>query len=103
MNWITDHAKGVTLLLTVQPGAPKNSFVGIHGDTLKIRINAPPVDGAANDEIVSFFSKSLGVRKSQVQILSGETGKKKRLLITGMSLDQISSSIRETIRETNEK
>jgi uncharacterized protein (TIGR00251 family) len=53
--------------------------------SLKIRLTAPPVDGAANEALVKFLSDTLSVSKSQVEIVSGHTSREKRLKINGMS------------------
>jgi uncharacterized protein (TIGR00251 family) len=75
--------QGEDLLLhvLVQPKAGKDEIAGLHGDELKVRIKAPPVDGAANQALVKFFSKLFKVPKSNITILSGETSRHKRLLI----------------------
>lgn len=64
-----------------QPKAANDEIVGIHGDRLKIRITAPPVDGKANDHIIKWFSKLFKVPKGDIEILQGELGRQKTLLI----------------------
>lgn len=68
----------------VQPRASKSSAVGLHDGLIKIRLAAPPVDGAANAELVRFVAERLGVSKSKVKIVSGETSRRKRLEIDGV-------------------
>lgn len=65
----------------IQPNAAKDEIVGIHGDRLKVRITAPPVDGKANEHIIKWFSKLCKVPKSQINILQGELGRQKTLRI----------------------
>jgi uncharacterized protein (TIGR00251 family) len=65
----------------IQPGASRNKIVGPHGDCLKIKISAPPVDGKANSAIQEYLSEFFGIAKSKIQILAGETGRKKSILI----------------------
>lgn len=65
----------------VQPKAANDEIVGIHGDRLKIRITAPPIDGKANDHILRWFSKLFKVPKSDIEILQGESGRQKTLRI----------------------
>jgi uncharacterized protein (TIGR00251 family) len=74
---------GEDLLLhvLVQPKAGTDEIAGLHGDELKVRIKAPPVDGAANQALVKYFSKLFKVPKSHITILSGETSRHKRLRI----------------------
>jgi uncharacterized protein (TIGR00251 family) len=69
----------IRLKIKAQPQSNKNSFCGILGDALKIKIKAPAVEGAANKELVKFISKSFKVPKTQIKILSGTTGKIKVL------------------------
>jgi hypothetical protein len=61
--------------------------VGRYGDAIKIRLQAPPVDGAANEELVRFLAERLGVPRSAVRIVSGESGRRKRVEITGAGPD----------------
>jgi uncharacterized protein len=77
---------GVELTLYLQPRASRTEVVGAHGDALKLRIAAPPVDGEANDELIRFLAKTLGVAKSQVSIVSGATGRKKRVRVEGVEV-----------------
>lgn len=65
----------------VQPKASSDGIVGVHGDRLKIRITAPPIDGKANEHIVKWFSKLFKVPKGDVEILQGELGRHKTLRI----------------------
>ena len=68
---------GVTLTLHIQPGAKKTEAVGEHGDALKIRLAAPPVDGKANASLLDFVATRLGVPKSAVSLKSGQTSRRK--------------------------
>jgi uncharacterized protein (TIGR00251 family) len=65
----------------VQPKAASDDIVGVHGDRLKIRITAPPVDGKANEHIIKWFSKLFKVPKGDIEILQGELGRQKTLRI----------------------
>jgi uncharacterized protein (TIGR00251 family) len=78
---IEDHPGGLVLSVRVQPKASRNAIQGVHGEALKIAITAPPVDGAANKACIAFVAKQLGLAKSAVAILSGETSRNKRLLL----------------------
>jgi len=73
----------LVLDLHVQPGAKRTEAAGRHGDRVKIRLAAPPVDGAANDELVRFVAEAFGVPKRNIEILSGATSRQKRVRITG--------------------
>ena len=73
----------VVLDLHVQPGAKRTEVAGTHGDRLKIRLAAPPVDGAANDELVRFLAEAFGVPRRNVTIVTGATARRKRVRIEG--------------------
>ena len=77
--WAVREGETVTLTLRIQPGAGKNEISGLLGDALKIRIQARPVEGEANKELVKFLAKTFRVPKGEVEILSGETGRNKRV------------------------
>lgn len=87
MGYLTASARGVTVRLHVQPRASKTRLVGQHGEALKIAIQSPPVDGAANEEIRRFFAKLFGRPTRDVEILSGDTGRQKRIEISGVDLE----------------
>ena len=72
------------LVLHVVPRASKTAVVGNHGDAVKIRIAAPPVDGAANAELIRFLAKRLGVARSAIAITAGASGRRKTVTITGL-------------------
>lgn len=61
----------------VQPGAKRTEAVGLHGDRLKVRLAAPPVDGKANEALLDFVAESLGVSRSAVTLLRGQTNRQK--------------------------
>lgn len=74
---------GADLLLAchLQPKASKDEFAGLHGERLKIRISAPPIDGRANAQLLAFIAKAFGVAKSQVSLDSGDSSRQKRVRI----------------------
>lgn len=71
----------VVLDLHVQPGAKRTEVAGTHGNRVKIRLAAPPVGGAANDELVRFLAETFGVPKRQVTIVGGASSRQKRVRI----------------------
>ena len=77
---IQENPRGLTFKVFVQPRSSKNMIVGLHGDALKIKLKAPPVDGAANKMCIAFLAKCLKVSKSSLEIVSGQTGRLKRIL-----------------------
>lgn len=75
------HQRGgdgrLLLTLHIQPGAKKTEVCGLHGDALKIRLAAPPVDGKANAALLAFVADRLGLSKSAVSLKSGQTSRRK--------------------------
>lgn len=65
----------------LQPKASRDEFAGLHGERLKIRLTAPPIEGKANAQLQAFLAKAFGVAKSQVSLESGELNRQKRLRI----------------------
>ncbi len=83
-----EQADGLVLRVVVQPRASRSQFCGLQGDELKLRLTAPPVDGAANDCCREFLAKLLRVPKSAVRIESGETSRHKRIRVSGVTAAQ---------------
>jgi len=84
-SWARDVAGGAELDLLVQPRASRTRVVGEHDGRLKLQLAAPPVDGEANAALVEFVAEALGVRKSDVAIVRGDTGRRKTVRVTGVS------------------
>ena len=66
---------------------------GRHGDAIKIRVKAPPVDGAANKELIRFLAKRFGVPRSSIRLVSGASSRHKRITIDGMTHEEIARSL----------
>lgn len=86
---IQDCTGGVVLTVHVQPKASQSACVGIHGNALKIRIAAPPSDGAANKELIRFLAGELSVPVAAVRIESGAAGRHKRVRVMGKTAEQV--------------
>lgn len=83
-NWFRVSADGsITLTLHIQPGAKKTEIAGRHGEALKIRLAAPPVDGKANEALLKFVARQLGLPKTAVTLKSGQTSRQKVLELEG--------------------
>ena len=80
---VQDTKDGVVLTVHIQPKASTTECVGIHGDAIKIRVAAPPADGAANDELIRFLARQLSIPTASVRIHSGASGRHKRVLVKG--------------------
>lgn len=72
------------VVVHVQPRARRTEVAGLHGDAVKLRLAAPPVDGAANEELVRFVAERLGVARSAVRVTAGATARRKTLEVDGM-------------------
>lgn len=80
----------VRIAVHVQPNASKTEVAGVHGDKLKVRVHAPPVDGKANIALIKFFAEILGVPNSGVSVLSGQQGRGKLIEVKNVSLAEVS-------------
>lgn len=79
--WLEEKTGHLVLVLHVQPGARRTEVVGTHGQALKMKLAAPPVDGKANDELLRYLADAFGVPLRNVALLSGATGRSKRVRI----------------------
>jgi uncharacterized protein (TIGR00251 family) len=86
---VQDSPEGAVLTVHVQPKAARTEYVGVHGEALKFRVAGPPVDGAANDALCAYLAERLGIPKSSVTILAGQTARRKRLLLKGVTPQRI--------------
>jgi hypothetical protein len=84
-TWLRSDGDGVILDLHIQPGAKKTEVVGRHGDALKIRLAAPPVDGKANAALIAYIAAKVGAGRTAVEVISGQTSRAKRLRVTGIA------------------
>lgn len=87
-SWLA-CGKTVSLLLYVKPGSKTDAVMGEFDGRLKISLNAPAVDGRANEALIRFLSKKLGVPKSAVEIVQGATSRLKRVSIKGASAQSV--------------
>lgn len=84
-SWARDGAGGAVLELLVQPRASRTRVVGEHDGRLKIQLAAPPVDGEANAALLAFLADALGLRRADLALLAGESGRRKRVRAAGVS------------------
>jgi uncharacterized protein len=82
---VTDGRDGALIAVKVIARASKSAVSGIRDGALLVRLNAPPIDGAANAELLEVMASALGVPKRAIRITAGETARRKTLQITGMS------------------
>jgi len=80
---LTPHPQGVVLTIRAQPGARRSGIVGLSGGMLKVAVTEAPEKGKANAAIIDVLAEALGLRRGQIELLSGETSRLKRVLIRG--------------------
>jgi len=84
---------GVTLAVRVTPRARKNEIVGVAGEALKVKLAAPPVEGAANAALCAFLAEQLGVRKSAVTLVAGQASRQKVVRVEGVTADEVQARL----------
>jgi uncharacterized protein (TIGR00251 family) len=96
---ITDHAEGCVLPVRAQPGARKAGVLGEQAGALKVAVTAPPEDGRANKALVEVLREALGLKRSQVELLSGATSRDKRFLIRGVPTAELAARLTGLLAE----
>jgi uncharacterized protein len=91
-----EHPDGVTVALRIVPRAPRTALVGRHGRALKLKVHAPPVDGAANDAVRRELADRLGIRSSEVELLQGERSRDKVVLLRGVTRERVLEALATT-------
>lgn len=88
-----ESAKGISFAVRVQPRARKNAVTGILGDSLKLALTAPPVEGKANHAVIDFFADLFEIPRSSVTIASGDTSRNKVIRIAGLALTAVQQKL----------
>lgn len=86
-GWYRSEGETVTLTLHVQPGAKRSEIAGLHGESLKIRLAAPPVEGRANEALQKFIAELFAVPLRQVELKQGAQSRQKVVAISGSKVD----------------
>ena len=86
-DWYRKVEQGWLISVHAQPGAKRSEIVGLHGDALKIRIASPPVDGRANEALIAFLAKALGVPRAAVSLEHGAGSRRKTLRVALVGAD----------------
>jgi len=81
---VSESGEGIVFQVRVVPRSSRSEVAGIQGDTLKVRLKAPPVEGRANEECIRFLAGLLGVKKDRVRIVSGLKSKTKTIAVSGL-------------------
>ena len=97
MITIAAHSDGATLAVRAQPGARKNAVLGEQAGALKVAVTAPPEDGRANEALVEVLKDWLGVRRSQIALLSGDKNRNKVFLIHGVTVEDLTNRVAKNL------
>ena len=89
MAYLTETPEGTVLNVKAQPRSSRAGVDGLVGDAVKVRVKCAPVDGKANKELVETLAEVFGLPKTRVVFKSGETSKQKRILLSGVSADEV--------------
>ncbi len=93
-NWaISESDAGVTFAVRVIPRASRNEIAGVQGGALKVRLTAPPVEGAANAALIELLASRLGVRKRAVSIAGGEKSRAKMVRVEGITRQRVEGAL----------
>ena len=90
---VRDSAEGARLSVRVKPKASKSRVVGVREGALEVAVAAPPVDGEANATLIAFLSKTLGVTKSALTLISGERSRLKVLSVAGLTATELRAAL----------
>ena len=88
MGALIAHPHGVLIAVYAQPRASRTAVTGLHDGRLKIALRAPPVDGKANEALLRYLAERLGVSKGDISVVSGATGRRKRVLVSDITLEE---------------
>lgn len=94
---LTDHAEGCILPVRAQPGAKRAGIQGEQNGSLKVAVTAPPEDGRANAALLEVLREELGLKRSQVELLSGQTSREKRFLIRDVTAEELRTRLEEAL------
>ena len=90
---LESHPDGVVLPVRAQPGSRKNELRGEHEGMLKVCVTQAPEKGKANKAIAEFLAKTFSLKKSQIELLSGETSHHKKFLIRGITVQELAAKL----------
>lgn len=98
---LRETREGVTLAVRAQPGAKKTAIAGIYGEgteaQLKIAVQAPPIEGRANEALIKFLAAAFNLPKSSIELISGDLSRTKVFLLRGAELDSIRIALNSTL------
>jgi uncharacterized protein (TIGR00251 family) len=96
---IQEHREGWVLPVRAQPGARRTGVVGEQNGALKVAVAAPPERGKANKALAEALRDALGLKRSQVELIGGETSREKRFLVRGLTREELEARIAKLLGE----
>lgn len=87
--WLRASARGVSIAVVVTPRASRTEVAGVAADRLRIRVAAPPVEGAANEELTRFLARTLGVTRAAVSVSAGASARRKTVVVQGVAAEAV--------------
>ena len=99
---VEPHAEGIVLPVWAQPGSRRNALRGVEQGMLKVAVTQAPEKGKANRAIIETIAETLGLKRSQFELLQGETSRKKRFLIRQISTQEFFFCLKESLRKDAE-
>lgn len=102
-EWLTETDDGSYLNVVVSPGSRRNRLVAVYGGAIKIAVTAPPERGKANAAVVSLLAEHLAVPQSSLQVTTGSTGRRKRILIADLAATDIAARLEQALGSEDER
>lgn len=96
---VTESKKGVTFHILVSPNASRAEIVSVQDGALKVKVTAPPVEGAANEACIKLMARALGLRKSQMEIFSGAKSRSKTVLVRSLDKAQLEEKMNDFLKK----
>jgi uncharacterized protein (TIGR00251 family) len=96
---VSPHPEGSVLPVRAQPGARKAGVLGEQAGSLKLAVTAPPEDGRANQALTEALRNLLGLKRSQLELLSGATGREKKFLVRGLSPAELAPLLAQLLHD----
>lgn len=93
------HADGTILPVRAQPGGRRNEIRGVQQGALKVSVTQAPDKGKANKALIELLADALGLKKSQIELVSGDTSRQKRFLVHGITVAELSARIDQEVRK----
>ena len=99
---LTPSREGVLLHVHAQPGARRNGVIGERAGAVRVAVTAPPDKGKANAAILEVLAEALGMKASQLALISGETSRRKRILLGGLTVEEADRRIASALAAATE-